>query len=327
MAENVLVTGGAGYVGSHVVLALLDVGHRVVVLDDLSTGARELVPAGAVFVEGDAGDAELAGRLIAERGITGVMHFAASVVVPESVTDPLKYYRNNTCASCHLIEVCARHGIAQFVFSSTAAVYGLPEMLPVDEDMATVPISPYGNSKLMTELMLRDLSAVSELRHVSLRYFNVAGADPEGRSGDVVAEATHLITVAAQAATGARDHIDIYGEDYDTPDGTCVRDYIHVTDVAAAHLAALDHLAAGGDSLTLNCGYGRGYSVREVVQAVERVAGIALNKRQAPRRPGDPPVLVAATGRIRARLGWQPKYDDLDLIVETALSWERRRRR
>ena len=323
--EPVLVTGGAGYVGSHVALALLDAGHEVVVLDDLSTGARELVPAGAAFCEGDVADAELVGRLIAERGLSAVMHFAASVVVPESVAQPLKYYRNNTSASRNLIEACAAQGISRFIFSSTAAVYGIPEELPVTEAAACRPINPYGSSKLMTETMLRDLSAASDFRHVCLRYFNVAGADPEGRSGQTSPEATHLIILACKTATGAREHIDIFGEDYETPDGTCIRDYIHVTDLGAAHLAALDHLAAGGESLTLNCGYGRGYSVREVLGAVEAAAHVTLDKRPAPRRAGDPPVLIADAGRIRERLGWNPKHDDLPFIVKTALKWERRR--
>ena len=326
MAGTVLVTGGAGYVGSHVVLALLDAGHQVVVLDDLSTGVRELVPASAVFIEGDIADAELVRGLIAERDVSAVMHFAASVVVPESVADPLKYYRNNTSASRNLIEACAAQGIARFIFSSTAAVYGIPERVPVTETAACQPINPYGSSKLMTELMLRDVAAAGDFPYVCLRYFNVAGTDPEGRSGETAPEATHLITIACQAATGAREHIEIFGEDYDTPDGTCIRDYVHVTDLGAAHLAALDYLMAGGESLTLNCGYGRGYSVLEVLRAVEKAAGLALNKRPAPRRAGDPPVLIADANRIRERLGWRPKFDDLNVIVETALAWQERRR-
>ncbi len=324
MAERVLVTGGAGYVGSHVAFAMLDAGHDVVVLDDLSTGVRELVPVDADYVEGNAGDRNLTSALIAERGVSAVMHLGASVVVPESVEKPLEYYRNNTSASRNLMEVCARHGVHRFVFSSTAAVYGEPETPTIDEDAPTRPINPYGRSKLMTELMLRDLSALGRFRHVALRYFNVAGADPAGRSGEQTPEATHLVTVACEVATGKRDHISIYGEDYDTPDGNCIRDYIHVTDIAAAHVAALDHLLGGGESLTLNCGYGRGHSVREIVAAVERAAGVELDKRPAPRRAGDAPVLIADARRIRERLDWRPRYDNLDVIVGTAFSWQQR---
>ena len=324
MAENVLVTGGAGYVGSHAALALVDAGHRVIVLDDLSTGVRRLVPDEAAFVEGDAGDAALLEQVISERRVSAVMHFAASVLVHESMEQPLSYYRNNTCASRNLIEACVDQGVDALVFSSSAAVYGEPEVVPLSEEDACVPINPYGASKLMTEMMLRDLAPVSDLRHVALRYFNVAGADPAGRSGESPPVASHLIKVACEAATGARGHIDIYGDDYDTPDGTCVRDYIHVTDVAEAHVAALEHLIGGGESLTLNCGYGHGYSVREVLEAVERGTGIQLDKRRAPRRPGDPPVLVADASRIRERLDWRPRYDDLEIIVKTAYAWERR---
>jgi len=322
MAENVLVTGGAGYVGSQVVLALIDAGHGVIVLDDLSTGLRRLVPRQAVFVEGDAGDGSLVEKVIAAHGVRAVMHFAASSLVHESMAQPLAYYRNNVCASRNLIEACVTRGVGALVFSSSAAVYGDPLTLPLTEEEACAPINPYGASKLMTEVMLRDVAPVSELRHVALRYFNVAGADLEGRSGESPPVASHLIKVACEAATGARDHIEIYGADYDTPDGTCIRDYIHVVDVADAHLAALDHLVGGGESLTLNCGYGHGYSVRQVLDAVEHATGVRLDKRLAPRRPGDPPVLVADAKRIRARFGWRPKYDDLDLIVKTAYAWE-----
>ena len=330
MAERVLVTGGAGYIGSHVALALIEAGHAAVVLDDLSTGARDLVPAAADFVEGNAGDGALVRRLIAEKSIGAVMHFAGSIIVPESVRDPLKYYRNNTCASRDLIEACVEAGISRFVFSSTAAVYGLPETLPITEDAPTAPINPYGTSKLVTEMMLADVVRAHDFAYVALRYFNVAGADSAGRSGQSTPEATHLIKIACEVAVGARDHIEIFGDDYDTPDGTCVRDYIHVSDLAAAHLRALDHLATegegGGESLTLNCGYGRGYSVREVLASVERAAGTSLDKRTAPRRAGDPPALVSNADRLRARFGWTPEHDDLDVITATALAWERHRR-
>jgi UDP-glucose 4-epimerase len=322
MAEKVLVTGGAGYVGSQVALALIDAGHGVIVLDDLSTGLRRLVPDQAAFVEGDAGDGALVEKVIAEHDVSAVMHFAASSLVHESMAEPLAYYRNNVCAGRTLIEACVKRGVGALVFSSSAAVYGDPVTLPLTEEDACAPINPYGASKLMTEVMLRDVARVSELRHVSLRYFNVAGADLEGRSGESPPVASHLIKVACEAATGARDHIDIYGDDYDTPDGTCIRDYIHVVDLADAHLAALDHLFGGGESLTLNCGYGHGYSVRQVLDAVERATGIRLDKRLAPRRPGDPPVLVADASRIRERFGWRPKYDDLEVIVKTAYAWE-----
>jgi UDP-glucose 4-epimerase len=325
MTERVLVTGGAGYIGSHVALALIDAGHRAVVLDDLSTGVRDLVPAEAGFVEGDAGDGTLLARVLEDQGITAVMHFAGSIIVPESVEDPLKYYRNNTCASRNLIEACVKARVDRFVFSSTAAVYGLPEALPAREDAPTAPINPYGASKLVTEMILADVARAHRLRYVALRYFNVAGADPKGRSGQSSPEATHLIKIACEVATGARGHIDIFGDDYETPDGTCIRDYIHVSDLATAHLHALDHLASDGESLTLNCGYGRGYSVREVLEAVERAAGARLEKRLAPRRAGDPPALVADATRIRERFDWRPEHEDLDAITASALAWERRR--
>jgi UDP-glucose 4-epimerase len=325
MTERVLVTGGAGYIGSHVALALIDAGHRAVVLDDLSTGVRDLVPAEAGFVEGDAGDGALLAQVLEDQGITAVMHFAGSIIVPESVEDPLKYYRNNTCASRNLIEACVKARVDRFVFSSTAAVYGLPVVLPAREDAPTAPINPYGASKLVTEMILADVARAHRLRYVALRYFNVAGADPEGRSGQSSPEATHLIKIACEVATGARGHINIFGDDYDTPDGTCVRDYIHVSDLATAHLHALDHLASDGESLTLNCGYGHGYSVREVLEAVERAAGARLEKRLAPRRAGDPPALVADATRIRERFDWRPEYEDLDVITASALAWERRR--
>ena len=320
----VLVTGGAGYVGSHVVLALVDAGHDVVVLDDLSTGFPDAVAAEALLVEGDMGNRGLVGGLIEEHRIGAVVHMAASVVVSESVAKPLAYYKNNTVKSRDLITSCLERGVHRFIFSSTAAVYGEPETQPVAEDAPTLPINPYGRSKLMTEWMLEDAAATSALRYIALRYFNVAGADPAGRIGQRTPRATHLIKVASEAAVDIRDHIDIYGEDYSTPDGTCVRDYIHVNDIAAAHVAALAHLGNGGDNLILNCGYGHGYSVREVLNAVERVTGQDLDIRSAPRRAGDPPELVAAVSRITDSLGWHPECDDLDGIVRSAINWEKK---
>ncbi|HTO80912.1 MAG TPA: UDP-glucose 4-epimerase GalE [Methylomirabilota bacterium] len=321
---RVLVTGGAGYIGSHVVLALRDFGHVVVALDDLSAGNRKLVPDDVIFTEGDVDDGDATAALIERHGIEAVMHFAGSIVVPESVRNPLEYYRNNTVASRSLIATCVAKGVRHFVFSSTAAVYGIPAHVPITEDMPTAPINPYGASKLMTEWMLRDTAAAHDLTYVSLRYFNVAGADPKGRAGQSTRSATHLIKIACEAAAGHRDHVQIFGSDYDTPDGTCIRDYIHVTDLADAHLRALDHLATGGDSLVLNCGYGRGRSVLEVLAAVERVAGKRLDVRKGPRRPGDPPALVADPAKLRKTLAWEPRLDDLDVIVRTALDWERR---
>lgn len=321
--KGILVTGGAGYIGSHVVRQLGEAGERVVVLDDLSTGFRSAVTHGTL-VEGNTGDAALVARVLREFDVDTVLHFAAHTIVPESVSDPLKYYGNNTCASRSLLECAARHGVARFVFSSTAAVYGIPPGGIAEEDSPTAPINPYGASKLMTEWMLRDLSAASALRHVTLRYFNVAGCDPGGRIGQSTRRATLLTKVACEAAVGKRSHVAIFGTDYDTPDGTGVRDYIHVEDLATAHLQALAYLRAGGASTTLNCGYGHGYSVREVLRAVERAAGKALTIREEPRRAGDPPVLVARAERIRATLGWEPAHDDLDVIVRTALAWERR---
>lgn len=321
--DSVLVTGGAGYIGSHVVLALRDGGRPVVVIDDLSTGRRAAVPDGVPLVEGSVGDGALVARTIAAHGVGTVMHFAGSIVVPESVERPLDYYGNNTVNSLALIEACRQAGIGRFIFSSTAAVYGMPEVMPIDEEAPTAPINPYGRSKLMTEWMLRDADAAHGLRSVVLRYFNVAGADPAGRSGQSARVATHLLKIAAQAATGQRPELQIHGDDYPTPDGTCVRDYIHVSDLAAAHVAALVHLEAGGGSRTLNCGYGRGYSVREVLDMVETVLGRPLPIRIGPRRPGDPPALVAATARIGRELDWTPRFADLRTIVETALAWER----
>lgn len=318
----ILVTGGAGYIGSHVVKQLGARGARLVVLDNLSTGFREAVLYGKL-VEGNTGDMALVEQLLRDHSIRTVLHFAAHIVVPESVSDPLKYYRNNTCNTRNLLECCARTGVEQFIFSSTAAVYGIPENTHLSESMPTAPINPYGSSKLMSEWMLRDLAAAHGLRYVILRYFNVAGADPAGQLGQSTPEATHLIKVACETAIGRRDHIDIFGTDYPTPDGTCIRDYIHVDDLAAAHLRALDYLTAGGQATTLNCGYGHGYSVREVLDAVQRAAGNRLNIRESARRPGDPPALTADSRAIRATLDWSPRHDDLDHIVHTALQWEK----
>lgn len=321
--KGILVTGGAGYIGSHVVRQLGEAGERLVVLDNLSTGFRSAVTHG-VLVVGDAGDATAVERVLREFDVDTIMHFAAHTIVPESVADPLKYYGNNTCASRNLLACAQRHGISHFVFSSTAAVYGIPPGGRAAEDSPTMPINPYGTSKLMTEWMLRDLALASPLRHVTLRYFNVAGSDPGGRIGQSTAQATLLTKVACEAAVGKRPHVAIFGTDYDTPDGTGVRDYIHVEDLATAHVKALDYLRAGRASVTLNCGYGHGYSVREVLAAVERASGKPLAICEQARRPGDPPVLIAVADRIRQLLGWQPRYDDLDVIVSTSLAWERK---
>ena len=320
---TILVTGGAGYIGSHVARQLGERGEKLVTLDNLSTGYRGAVLHGD-FVRGDTGDAQLVSRVLAEHQVDTVMHFAAHIQVPESVADPLKYYRNNTANSRTLLECCVAAGVRHFVFSSTAAVYGIPDGGVADETTATVPINPYGWSKLMTERMLRDVAAVKPLRYAALRYFNVAGADPGGRIGQSTPEATHLIKVAGEHVVGKRPSVAIFGTDYDTPDGTCIRDYIHVEDLAAAHLKALDYLRAGGESTTLNCGYGRGFSVREVLDVVARVSGTSLNVVESGRRAGDPPKLVAAARRIRSTLGWEPRYEDLAGIVASALAWEKR---
>jgi UDP-glucose 4-epimerase len=318
----ILVSGGAGYIGSHMVLELLDRGETVVVLDDLSTGFWWAVPQEATLVQGDMGDQALVERTIAAHGITEIAHFAAKIVVPESVSDPLGYYHNNTVKTRALLESAVRGGVERVIFSSTAAVYGEPPVSPVPEEIALNPINPYGRSKLMSEWMLADTARAHGLAYVALRYFNVAGADPRGRSGQSSPNATHLIKVASQAALGQRAGLEIFGTDYDTPDGTCVRDYIHVTDLARAHLAALDHLRAGGDNLTLNCGYGRGYSVKEVVEVVKQVSGTDFPVKLSPRRAGDPASLVAKADRIRDALGWHPEHDDLTGIVTQALAWE-----
>ena len=323
--NSILVTGGAGYIGSHVVRQLAERGERVVVLDNLSTGFREAV-LGAELVVGDTADRGLLDALLKDHAVDTVMHFAAHTIVPESVSDPLKYYGNNTCATRNLLAACAAAGVGHFVFSSTAAVYGMPASGVADEATPTQPINPYGSSKLMSEWMLRDLGAATSMRHAILRYFNVAGCDPQGRIGQSTPQATLLIKVACEHATGQRPHLQLFGTDYATADGTCIRDYIHVDDLAAAHLKALEHLRDGGASLTLNCGYGHGYSVREVIDAVERVSGVRLNVIEQPRRAGDPPELIARSDRLKRELGWQPRHDDLDFIVASALEWERNRR-
>ncbi|MGE0030159.1 MAG: UDP-glucose 4-epimerase GalE [Steroidobacteraceae bacterium] len=321
--STILVTGGAGYIGSHVARQLGERGEQLVTLDNLSSGFRSAVLHGE-FVQGDTGDAALLRRLLAAHGIETVMHFAAHIVVPESVADPLKYYRNNTANTRTLLECCVAAGVRNFVFSSTAAVYGIPTGGVASEDTPTAPINPYGWSKLMSEQMLADVAAVNPMRYVALRYFNVAGADPGGRIGQSTPAATHLIKVACEQATGKRDRVEIYGTDYETADGTGVRDYIHVEDLAAAHLKALDYLRAGGSSTTLNCGYGEGFSVRQVLDRVAQVAGKPLRIVESPRRAGDPAQLVARADRIRERLGWQPRHQDLGGIVRSAFAWEQR---
>ena len=321
----VLVTGGAGYIGSHAVLALVDAGWPVAVIDNLSTGFRFAVPDGVPFYQGDIADADLLARIFREQGTRAIMHFAGSIIVPESVENPLKYYHNNTAKSRELLAVAVKAGVPHFIFSSTAATYGVPETSPISEDSPKAPINPYGWSKLMTEQMLGDTAAAHAINYCALRYFNVAGADPEARSGQSTAGATHLIKVACEAATGKRGHVGVFGTDYDTPDGTGVRDYIHVSDLAAAHVLALEALIAQPErSLTMNCGYGRGFSVLEVLDAVDRVTGKAIARQFGPRRAGDPAALVSDPSRIRATLPWQPRFADLEVIIAHALAWERR---
>jgi len=323
---SILVTGGAGYIGSHVVRQLGEAADKVVVLDNLGRGFRQAVTAGELVV-GDVGDQALVSRLLVDHGIDTVMHFAAHTVVPESVAQPLKYYGNNTCATRALLQACIEHKVKNFIFSSTAAVYGMPDQGYADEESPTRPINAYGTSKLMSEWMLRDVAAVNPLRYVALRYFNVAGSDPEGRIGQATPGATLLTKVACEAMVGKRPHVAVFGSDYSTPDGTGVRDYLHVEDLAAAHLNALNYLRANGQSVTLNVGYGHGYSVREVLRMVEAVGGRSLTIREEARRAGDPAYLVARADRIRAELGWQPRYDDLRAIVTHALAWERKLQR
>ena len=319
--KTILVTGGAGYIGSHTVLQLRERGDRVIVLDNLSTGFRQSL-GDVQLVEGDVGNSALVAQLLADEGIDTVVHFAAHTIVPESVSDPLKYYGNNTCQTRNLLATCLAGGVRQVVFSSTAAVYGIPASGLAAEDSPLAPINPYGTSKLMSEWMLRDLAAATDLRFVALRYFNVAGSDPQGRIGQSTRKATLLVKVACEASVGKRTHVSVYGSDYDTPDGTGVRDYIHVADLARAHLHAVDYLRQGGRSEVLNCGYGHGYSVRDVLRSVERVSGKPLVVREEPRRAGDPPSLVAQADRIRQVLGWTPALDDLDGIVASSLRWE-----
>ncbi len=321
---TVLVTGGAGYIGSHMVYALVAAGERVVVLDNLTTGFDWAVASEAELVVGETGDQELVTRVLTERKIDAIIHFAASIVVPDSVAEPLRYYKNNTVNSRALMECAVKSGVKHFIFSSTAAVYGNPARVPVTEDEPLTPMSPYGSSKLMTEVMLRDTGIAHGLGHVILRYFNVAGADPALRTGQSTKGATHLIKVAVETALGLRSHMSVFGTDYATPDGTCIRDYIHVSDLVSAHLDALAHLRRGGESLTLNCGYGRGFSVLEVIDTVKKVSGVDFKVEVGPRRPGDPAQIVAASDRARALIGWKPKLDDLETIASHALAWERK---
>ncbi|MEQ9635204.1 MAG: UDP-glucose 4-epimerase GalE [Devosia marina] len=320
---TVLVTGGAGYIGSHMVLNLADAGEKIVVLDNLVTGFDWAIDGRAIFETGDAGDTEHVLGLIEKHAITEIIHFAGSIVVPESVVNPLKYYGNNTATSRNLIEAAVKGGVKHFIFSSTAAVYGMTGLDPVVEETPLNPMSPYGRSKLMTEWMLADVAAAHDITYGVLRYFNVAGADPQKRSGQSTPEATHLIKVACQAALGQREKMDIFGTDYETPDGTCVRDYIHVTDLIAAHALLLKHLRGGGESTTLNCAYGRGYSVREVVDTVRKVSGVDFRADEGPRRAGDPASITATGEKVRQMLGWVPQHDDLEEIVDTAFNWER----
>jgi UDP-glucose 4-epimerase len=321
--KKILVTGGAGYIGSHVVRQLGEQGENVISLDNLTTGFEAAVTSGELVI-GDTGDVALLEDLFKKDSIDTVMHFAAHTIVPESVADPLKYYRNNTANSRTLLEACQKHGVRHFVFSSTAAVYGIPDGGKASEDSPTLPINPYGTSKLMTEWMLRDLAAAGGPSYVALRYFNVAGCEPGGRIGQSTPKATLLVKVACEAAVGIRGHVSVFGNDYPTADGTGLRDYIHVEDLASAHLDALSYLRSGGKPTTLNCGYGHGYSVRQVLKAVEKADGKPLKIVDEPRRAGDPPELVAVANRVREVLGWEPQFDDLDAIVRSSLAWERK---
>lgn len=318
----VLVTGGAGYIGSHMVWALIDAGEEVVVLDRLSTGFEWAVAPEAKLTVGDVGDAALVGSLIAEHSVDAIVHFAGSIVVPESVADPLGYYENNTSKTRNLIEAAVKGGVNHFIFSSTAAVYGAAGLEPVREDARLAPESPYGTSKLMSEMMLRDAAAAHDFTYTALRYFNVSGADPKGRTGQSTPGATHLIKVACETALGKRQSLTVFGDDYPTPDGTCVRDYIHVSDLADAHLLALKRLRGGGGNLVANCGYSHGYSVLEVLEAVRKASDVDFRVEMGPRRPGDAPAVVADSTLARAELGWRPARDDLDGIVSNALAWE-----
>jgi len=319
---TVLVTGGAGYIGSHMVHALVEAGEAVVVIDNLSTGFSTYLPEGVPLFIGDVADENLVEGVINAHGVDAIIHFAGSVVVPESMRDPLAYYRNNTATSRNLLNAAVKCGVKRFIFSSTAAVYGNPDVMPVAEEAPTRPLSPYGSSKLMTEIMLHDIAPAYGMEFVVLRYFNVAGADPQGRTGLATMGATHLLKIAVEAATGQRSKIDVYGTDYPTPDGSCIRDFIHVSDLVQAHRAALSYLRDGGTSTTLNCGYGRGYSVLETIEAVRRAAGRNFAVQYAPRRDGDIMTMIADTRRIRATLDWTPQYDNLETIARHALSWE-----
>ena len=320
---TVLITGGAGYIGSHMTYALLDAGETFVVLDDLSTGFEWLLPSHVQFIKGNVGDTALLSDVFKRHGINSIIHFAGSIVVPQSVADPLGYYRNNTVNSHALIESAVKHGIRHFIFSSTSAVYDSEAPTPITEDAATAPESPYGWTKLMTEQMLRDVGAASDLRYASLRYFNACGCDPALRTGQATANATHLIKIAVETALGKRPAMDVFGTDYRTPDGTCIRDYVHVSDLVVAHAKALRYLRDGGASQILNCGYGKGHSVLQVIETVKRVTGSNFKVNRAPRRPGDRPISIAASDRIRSLLAWQPQYDNLETIVAHMVAWER----
>ncbi len=320
---KILVTGGAGYIGSHMVRTLGEKGYDVVIFDNLSTGSAEAVLHGRLIV-GDLSDPIVVDRVVSEERFDAVIHFAAHIAVEESVAEPLKYYRNNLINAVNLINACLQNGVLRFIFSSTAAVYGIPAKIPVSEDALLQPINPYGASKMMVEQVLRDVSSSSAFRHISLRYFNVAGADPLCRIGQRYPKPTHLITLALRTALGMRDHLDIFGTDYDTPDGTCIRDYIHVDDLILAHVLSLEHLLNDGTGRLYNCGYGHGYSVRQVVDVVRKVTGADLSVRETVRRPGDPPALIADSSRIKNELGWKPGHDDLEYIIRTAWEWEKR---
>jgi UDP-glucose 4-epimerase len=319
---KILITGGAGYIGSHVVKALGKLGHELTILDNLSTGHKQAITFGELVV-GDLSDEKLLDQLFADKKFEAVLHFAGSIVVPESVADPIKYYSNNTMNSLRLVSACLKHKCHQFIFSSTAAVYGMTEGGGVSEETPKNPMNPYGYSKLMTEQMLTDTAASSPLRFVALRYFNVSGADPEGQVGQSFPGATHLIKVACEAACGKRDHMKVFGTDYPTADGTCIRDYIHVSDLADAHVKALEYLAKGGASDIMNCGYGHGFSVKEVINKVRLITGVNIKAEETPRRPGDPAVVMSKAEKIGRVLGWKPKYDDLDLIIKSAYDWEK----
>ena len=326
MKEKILVTGGAGYIGSHTVLLLNSLGYEVYVYDNLSSGHKEAVLEPAKLIVGELNDLDKLRSLLKEVGFDAIIHFAASIVVPESVSDPIKYYKNNTVNTLNLVNLAVEHGIKYFIFSSSAAVYGIPKKVPVKEEDPLEPINPYGRSKMMSEFIIEDVHrAFPDFRYVNIRYFNVAGADPEGRIGQSTPEATHLIKVACMTALGKKDKLYIYGDDYPTPDGTCIRDYIHVMDIAEAHIFCLNYLKENNPPENFNCGYGRGYSVKEVVETVEKVAGVKIDKEITSRRPGDPPVLIADSTKLKS-LGWKPKYEDLEFIVWTAYNWEKNRR-